>query len=200
MGWVVGGGPWLRRTTCPSGLAARVDPSGRSSNSQPSRWMQMSWWYWQSMTQSVTLVLPPCFLCLTWWTSQLAGRRLQPPGQAQPLSRAMTALRIDSGMVSEYPTSRMTLLPFSGASSRARRSADADRAGAGDELDRQAGHRVLQGLPRLGRQRGAGPGAGVVVGAGDQGDHLADQRPVRAPGHDRDDQGVARDGLGVLAR
>jgi len=29
------------------------------------------------------------------------SRRLQPPGQAQLLSRAMTALRIDSGMVSE---------------------------------------------------------------------------------------------------
>ncbi len=55
----------------------------------------------QASTQSLTLVFPPCFLCLTWWTSQAAGRRLQPPGQAQPLSRAMTALRIDSGMVSE---------------------------------------------------------------------------------------------------
>ena len=46
------------------------------------------------------LVLPPWRLCVTWWTSHWAGRRLQPPGQAQPLSRAMTALRIDSGMVS----------------------------------------------------------------------------------------------------
>ena len=51
-------------------------------------------------TQSLVLVLPPCFLCLTWWTSQAEGRRLQ-PGHAQPLSRMMTALRIDSGMVSE---------------------------------------------------------------------------------------------------
>ena len=63
--------------------------------------MQMSWWYWHSSTQSLTLVLPPCFLCLTWWTSQWAGRRWQPPGQAQCLSRAMTALRMASGMVSE---------------------------------------------------------------------------------------------------
>ena len=42
-GWVAGGGPWLRRTTLRSGLVARVDPSGRSSRSQPIRWTQTSW-------------------------------------------------------------------------------------------------------------------------------------------------------------
>ena len=46
------------------------------------------------------------------------------------------------------------------------------------------------------------PGArrGVAVGVGDQGDHLADEVPVGGAGDDRDDEGVAGDGLGVLAR
>jgi len=42
-------------------------------------------------------------------------------------------------------------------------------------------------------------GRGVGVSAGDQGDHLPDDRPVGAGGHDGGDEGVAGDGLGVLA-
>jgi hypothetical protein len=62
--------------------------------------MTMSWWYWQSRMQSLTLVLPPCFLWVMWWTSLTAAGRSQPPGQAHRLSRRMTARRIDSGMLS----------------------------------------------------------------------------------------------------
>jgi hypothetical protein len=51
--------------------------------------------------QSLTLVGPPSFLCRIWCTSQAAGRLSQPPGQAQCLSRRMTARRIASGMVAE---------------------------------------------------------------------------------------------------
>ena len=38
------------------------------------------------------LVFPPWRLCLTWCTSQAAGLRLQPPGQAQPSTSLATFL------------------------------------------------------------------------------------------------------------
>ena len=176
----------------------------------------MSWWYWHKRTQSVVLVLPPWRLCLTWWTSQWAGRRWQPPGQAQPLSRAMTALRMASGMVSAYPTSRIALLVLRGLPRRLRRRAEA-RA-PGPETNRMArraraycrasqasgvsgcgpgGGRGLR-LPAWGGRAGAG--LGVAVGVGDQGDHLGDEVPVGGAGDDRDDHRVARDRLGVLPR
>src|ERR1700678_1675806 len=81
-----------------------------------------------------------------------------------------------------------------------------DRAGAGHEVDGQPGEGVLHVLPLLGRQRprpaglpgtpglprppgvpgpGGRGGAGVVVGVGDQGDHLPDDGPVGAAGDDR---------------
>src|ERR1700679_3419545 len=88
---------------------------------------------------------------------------------------------------------------FGGLAGQAAAQRGGRGAGAGDEPDRAAGEGVLQGLPGLGRQGGSGGGAGVVVGVGDQGDHLGDEVPVGAAGHDRDDEGVAADRLGVLA-
>jgi len=53
---------------------------------QPQRWMQTSWWNWHSRTHSLTLVLPPSFLCLMWCTSHQAAGRPQ-RGHPQRLSR-----------------------------------------------------------------------------------------------------------------
>ena len=48
--------------------------------------------------QSLTLVGPPSFLWVMWWTSETAAGRSQPAGQAQCLSRVMTAWRMAAGM------------------------------------------------------------------------------------------------------
>src|ERR1700733_9601012 len=91
--------------------------------------------------------------------------------------------------------------PVEGGVEEAAAQRGGERPGAGDEVDREAGEGVLQVLPLLGRQRlglgGVGGGlvgpggepvpgvGGVGVGVGDQGDHLPDERPVGAAGHDR---------------
>jgi hypothetical protein len=74
------------------------------------------------------------------------------------------------------------------------------RSRAGQEVDRQLGQRVRQAFPGLRWQRRPGAGSPAVPGrVQDHGDHLVDDRPVRAAGDHRHDQRVTRGGLGVLS-
>ena len=66
-----------------SGFQALVVPSVFRISVQPRRWIMTWWWKKQSRTQSLVLVLPPFFLCLTWWTSQADAGWLQPPAHRQ---------------------------------------------------------------------------------------------------------------------
>ena len=101
----------------------------------------------------------------------------------------------------------MTLLPLRGASSRARRSAEAIAPGPETKWIARRARACCRSCHSSGsrgcgqaagwNRRGGGAGGGVVVGVGDQGDHLADDGPVRAAGDDRDDEGVAGDRLRV---
>src|ERR1700683_3802719 len=110
--------------------------------------------------QSLTLVGPPSFLCLMWWTSETAAGRSQPPGQAQCWSRWMTACRIGAGLWSEWPDAGLGLLAVEGAALAGEGGAGGggaqgggDPVGAGDEVDREPPQGVQQRLPLLRRQR-----------------------------------------------
>src|SRR6184192_839542 len=115
------GGPWLWSTLVLSLFHAVVVPSGFSTRVQPHRWIAIWWWKLQSRTQSLVLVLPPCFLCLTWCTSHADAGWLQPPDHRHVRSRSATALRIPAGTVSAYPMSSGRLGPASRTSSWRRR-------------------------------------------------------------------------------
>src|ERR1700722_573591 len=124
---MVGGG-WLWMVW-PWGPVARTVPSGRSSIVHPQRWMQMSWWYWHRSRQCLTLVGPPSFLWVVWWTSETAAGRSQPAGQAQCWSRWMTAWRMAAGIWAEEAAARGALLPWGWLPSRVRRRAEATPPG-----------------------------------------------------------------------
>src|SRR5437879_1685527 len=105
------GGPWLWSTLVLSLFHAVVVPSGFRARIQPHRWIAIWWWKKPSRSQSLVLVLPPCFLCLTWCTSHADAGWLHPPAHRHLRSRRITALRIPAGTDSAYPISSGRLGP-----------------------------------------------------------------------------------------
>ena len=117
----------------------------------------------------------------------------------------MTAWRMAAGIVSVVAGVEGDALAVELGAEQGAAQGGGDGAGAGDEVDGEPREGVQQGSCSAGAAtacpgRAGGQGVAAGVGAGDQGDHLADDGPVGAAGDDGDDEGVAGGGLGVLVR
>ena len=166
----------------------------------------------QSRTQSLALVLPPCFLCLTWCTSHADAGWLQPPatGTCGPAGSPRYGSRPGS--------TRSTRCPAAGSARPAARPAAGGARSTPARPDPTAGPPPCRSPPAPAppgppwcpqppgcRSRGC-PGAPAGVSARRRRSSSTHSRTqdlqrlyLHVPGHDRGHRRVARDRLGGVA-
>ena len=156
--WMVGGG-WLWMIW-PWGPVARRVPSGRSSIFHPQRWMQMSWWYWQSEHAVVDAGGAAVFFVFDVVDVGDGGGAVAAGGPGAVLVAGDDGVADGGGDVVGVADVEGDALAVELGAEQGAAQGGGDAAGAGDEVDREPGQPVQELLLVLRGQR-PGPGGGA---------------------------------------